>query len=178
MKMETEQVILTRQLPKTGYTYSYSDGDDAYYQAGWWKGRKIADNKTRFIAKTINGDDVVIDRATGLMWAADGAAAGCNNGGTLNLTDAIVYANALDFAGFTDWRLPNINELFSIVKHLSTNPSIYTDFFSNTVNNHYWSSGGAGPGGTYGKTGLFTLGEVVRAFREEVHYLRCVRGGL
>ena len=140
MRMETGQIIQTRLLPKTGQTSLMSAGDDATYQAGWWKGKTVANNKTRFIAKTLDGDDVVIDLATGLMWAADGNEAGCNDGGGLNWVDTIAYANTLDFAGFTDWRVPNINGLLSIVNHSESIPSTYGAFFVNTVAGNYWSS--------------------------------------
>ncbi|GAJ23406.1 unnamed protein product, partial [marine sediment metagenome] len=98
-----------------GQITSYRNGDDGEYEAGWWRGRLNADNKTRFIAKTIGGGSVVIDLATGLMWPADGVAAGCNNGVALSWEAAIDYALSLDFAGFTDWRIPNVKELASII---------------------------------------------------------------
>ena len=81
MKMKAYDKILTRGLPKTGQSVVYSAGDDGTYQSGWWRGKLNANNKVRYIAKTIGGDDVVIDRATSLMWAADGTAAGCGSGG-------------------------------------------------------------------------------------------------
>ena len=58
--------IHSRGLPKTGQTVKYADGDDGDYEAGWWKGKLVSNNKTRFIQKRIDGDDIVFDRATGL----------------------------------------------------------------------------------------------------------------
>ncbi len=178
MRMETGQIILTRLLPKTGQTVVMYAGDDGTYQAGWWKGKTVANNKTRFIAKTLDGDDVILDRATGLMWAADGNEAGCNDGGGLNWVDTIAYANTLDFAGFTDWRVPNINELLSIINHAVASPSTYGAFFVNTVAGIYWSA-------TH--PFVFTDGARIVDFTDGISHslsdgsicgLRCVRLGL
>ena len=178
MKMEAKKVILSRQLPKTGQTMNIQDEDDGYYQAGWWKGRTSVDNKTRFVTKTISGNDVVIDRATGLMWAADGNAGGCFFGGTEEWITAIGYATALNFAGFTDWRLPNIFELFSIANHSGSKPTIAAAFFPNTFANFYWSSTRKADGQFMPMAVHFNKTEVRELASTENWYIRCVRGGL
>lgn len=129
--MDTGRTILTRGLPKTGQSTSYDGNDDGGYEAGWWRGRSIAENKARFVAKTFDFDDVVLDLATGLMWPADFNEKGCNDGNSLTWANALLYANALDFAGFTDWRLSNIFELISICNLGGNNPAMYTEFFKN-----------------------------------------------
>ena len=57
-----------------------------------------------------NGDGRVTDLNTGLMWQKGYA-------GGLNWKDALAYAENLTLAGYTDWRLPNIKELQSIVDY-------------------------------------------------------------
>jgi hypothetical protein len=47
------------------------------------------------------------------MWPKDGTRAGYYSGGTRTWNEAIDWASGLNFAGHTDWRLPNINELKS-----------------------------------------------------------------
>jgi len=138
--MKAKPLILSRHLPKTGQETAYHSGDDGYYELGWWRGRSVANNRTRFVAKTIGGDDVVIDLATGLMWAADGNAAGCNDGNSISFTDAFTYFINLDFAGFEYWRVPNIFELLSLVDFSEYDPAINTTFFPNTASMPYWSS--------------------------------------
>ena len=137
--MKAEKVILSRLLPKTGQVTSYRLGDDGYFEAGWWKKRLITDNKTRFIAKTIDNDDVIIDRATGLMWTADGDGRGGSAGESLNWNDAIDYALGINFANFTDWRLPNVKELVSLIEYEAASPFFPTGFV-NIYSGLYWTS--------------------------------------
>lgn len=58
-----------------------------------------------------NGDDTVTDRATGLMWMK------VDSGKTMNWEQALKYAENLEYAGYDDWRLPNVKELQSIVDY-------------------------------------------------------------
>ncbi len=60
---------------------------------------------------TDNGDGSVTDRATGLMWAK------IDSGKGLNWEQALAYAENLELAGHSDWRLPNAKELQSIVDY-------------------------------------------------------------
>ncbi|GAI24811.1 unnamed protein product, partial [marine sediment metagenome] len=140
MLMKASQIILSRGLPKTGQIEIYDSVDDGFYQAGWWKGEKEAPYKTRFIISGEGLNRVTIDRATGLMWAADGNGNGCYDGNDLNWAYAIGKPSLFTLAGFTDWRCPNINELFSIVDFTQDNPAIDQEFFPNTVVDIYWTS--------------------------------------
>jgi hypothetical protein len=58
-----------------------------------------------------NGDGTIADLATGLMWQKS------DDGVTRNWEDALGYAETLDLAGYTDWRLPDAKELQSIVDY-------------------------------------------------------------
>jgi len=118
-----------RVLPKTGQTTSYRNGDDGYYEKGWDEAERFKDV----------GDGTVIDNATGLMWPKDWAGDGGNGGNALNWNSAIDWAEALDFAGHTDWRLPNINELSSLIALEATPPLVY-DFFENVITGEYFTS--------------------------------------
>ena len=48
--------------------------------------------------------------------------------------------NEFGLCGYHDWRLPNIEELISIVDQSRVNPSIDTDYFPNTSSETYWSA--------------------------------------
>jgi len=99
-----------------------------------WKRRK-----PDRISYTIGGDQIVVDRATGLMWARDGNAAGCGNGlsGIWTVSSNI---DVLVFAGFSDWRMPNRFELASIIEHAGAAPLIWDVFTNTKVDKPYWSS--------------------------------------
>ena len=177
--MKTGRNIITRLLPKTGQITEYVAGDDGTHEAGWWKGRLNSNNLTRWIQKTIGGDDIVLDRATGLMWAADGNAAGCCNGIVQNWGDAITYADIiLNFAGFDDWRLPNMKELVSILDGGVGPPRIAQPPFSNTVSDEYWSSTTDPSVVTRALTTQFDIMYTMYRAKTEEHYIRCVRKGL
>jgi len=58
-----------------------------------------------------NGDGTVNDVSTGLMWQQEASAQ------SYTWEQALAYAEGLDFAGYSDWRLPNRNELLSLLYH-------------------------------------------------------------
>jgi hypothetical protein len=121
--------------PKTGQTIEYQSGDDGTYQKG-----KPA-TLPRF---TDNNDGTITDNATGLMWVKDPIDIGAPFyvAGSLVLMDwttAIINCEALDYANHTDWRLPNLAELISIVNYGNASPAIDQAFFPNTVSDYYWS---------------------------------------
>ncbi len=58
-----------------------------------------------------NSNGTITDEATGLMWQQADSGAG------YTWEQALAYAEALDFAGHDDWRLPNVKELQSILDY-------------------------------------------------------------
>jgi hypothetical protein len=54
---------------------------------------------------TDNGDGTVTDHKTGLIWAAS------DNGKDIDFEDAAIYCESFSAGGFSDWRLPDIEEL-------------------------------------------------------------------
>ncbi|MEM6911408.1 MAG: DUF1566 domain-containing protein [Verrucomicrobiota bacterium] len=68
-----------------------------------------------------NGDGTITDLATGLMWMAQDSgafpAAGSQGDGTLDWQEALAWAEALDFAGYDDWLLPDIKQLHTLVDY-------------------------------------------------------------
>ena len=79
--------------------------------------------KASFTTSTVNGKDVVTDSTTGLMWQKVYASG-------KNWQDALAYCETGDgsnYAGYSDWRLPNKNELASLYDHTKTSAP-YTEF--------------------------------------------------
>jgi hypothetical protein len=131
-------------VAKTGQTKCYADNGteiscsgtfrDGDFQMGVpWPDPRFTDN----------GDGTVTDKLTGLMWAKD---ANLDNG-TMPWNDAIDYANNLSLGSggcgtnYTDWRLPNIKELLSLIDYGNYNVVLPSGHpFSNVQESHYWSS--------------------------------------
>jgi Protein of unknown function (DUF1566) len=122
----------------------------------------------------INGDGTVSDTATGLMWQ-QGTVSG------KNWEAALSYAEGLDLAGFSDWRLPYITELQTIVDFSRYNPAIDTTFFPGTVSSLYWSSTTYAYYSGYAWYVYFSSGYVsydgIKAYVYPVRAVRAVRGG-
>ena len=102
---------------------------------------------------TVNADGTVTDKATGLMWkqCSEGLSGADCTTGTLEKVewpDALRLAETLNnnsgFAGYTDWRLPNVNELNSIVELQCAKPAINATVFPETDFDEYWSASQAG----------------------------------
>ena len=58
-----------------------------------------------------NRNGTISDRSTGLMWMK------YDSGKPVNWQQALAYAEGLKYAGYSDWRLPNVKELQSIVDY-------------------------------------------------------------
>jgi hypothetical protein len=97
-----------------------------------------------------NGDGTVTDLNTGLMWVK-------TSGEKLAYAEALAGADDFELAGFDDWRLPTIKELYSLIDFSGSTgmsagtsvPYIDTDFFDfeygdtvsdeRHIDSQYWS---------------------------------------
>ncbi len=123
-------------LPRTGQTTSYASADDFATRQG------VAWPTTRF---TDNQNGTVTDHLTGLVWLKN---AGCIAPG--NWATSLAAANQLaqGACGLTDgsavgqWRMPNVNELESLVDVAHSNPALATGhpFTNINLTSAYWSS--------------------------------------
>ncbi|MBU1340276.1 MAG: DUF1566 domain-containing protein [Proteobacteria bacterium] len=64
---------------------------------------------------------IVIDKRTNLMWAQ------ADNGDKLSIEEAKVYAMNFNLGGYTDWRLPDIKELESLMVYYQRNKTEPSD---------------------------------------------------
>ncbi len=73
-----------------------------------------------------NGDGTVTDLNTGLMWASD-------PGEKVTWAEAMAGAEDYSLAGYDDWRLPTVKELYSLItfsgSSVASIPYIDTDYF-------------------------------------------------
>jgi hypothetical protein len=113
----------------------------------------------------------VTDANTGLMWQQ-------TEGGSMNWEDAIHYCEGLSLAGYTDFRLPNIKELESIIDDSLYNPAVDTDYFPDVHYFDYWSSTSCASNSANAWSALLNMGHVNRQCgKSDNNYVRCVRGG-
>ena len=155
------------RLPKTGQTTVYTTGDDGTYQKG-------SPASPRF---TDNGNGTITDNATGLMWVKDATGTGCNSGAADTWANQIAFCEGSTFAGYSDWRMPNIKELLSIVDFSRYNEAI-DPIFTHTVPQYYWSSTTYAGGATFAFTVFLDTGEEITNNKTGTPYcVRPVRGG-
>lgn len=133
-----------------------------------------------------NGDGTVSDLWTGLMWkqCAEGLAGGdCRAGSALRISwqRALERADNATDAGYLDWRLPNRNELASLIEERCVDPAINSRFFPNTPSlwaRLFWSSSPyaySQPGHAWVVT--FYHGHVSSHHKTLTVYVRLVRDG-
>ncbi len=142
---------------------------------------------TRYTIEDISGDNVVTDKKTGLMWkqCSEGLTGlDCMTGAITKYTwqQAVVLPtaqNTTGFAGFTDWRLPNVEELRSIAAINCVSPAINETAFPNVAVPYlYWSSSPYAYDGNKAWTIFFGSGSSGNAFRGNEYRVRLVRSGL
>lgn len=110
-----------KRLPDTGQTTSYATtpGEDADYNI----------NPPFFIN---NGNGTITDTVTGLMWQQV-------DGGEMTFDKSVIYASDLVLGGYSDWRMPSILELNSLLNHDKNNPALNTVYFTATAAQYWWS---------------------------------------
>ncbi len=139
----------TISLPKTGQTTCYNStgtviscagtGQDGALQKG------VAWPNPRF---TDNGDGTITDNLTGLMWLQDASCFYIQAWGAAFGTIADFNADPVPYlctdytAAYADWRLPNVNELESLIHADEPDQAFWLGLqgFYNVVYDDYWTS--------------------------------------
>jgi len=91
-----------------------------FYASNFWNGAGI---HHEYELKAINGDKVIIDHTTGLMWQQ----AGSDRGDYQKAQEYIKKLNRDKFAGFNDWRLPTLEEAMSLMEREKRGTGLYID---------------------------------------------------
>ncbi|MEW6033695.1 MAG: DUF1566 domain-containing protein, partial [Chloroflexota bacterium] len=131
----------SKEIPAPKQTESFY-GQDAHYQG----------NQPAY---TDNGDGTVTDLNTGLVWQKSPDR---NGDGKIEYSDKVTYSeaqlvpaklNAMKYGGFSDWRLPTVKELYSLIDFRGAEPNpqasssagatpyINTDYFEFWGGPHY-----------------------------------------
>ena len=137
-----------------------ADGSVLSIQNGTWadngseeNGTKwscVKDNHTGLIWEVKTNDDSIHDKDNKYRWGgitAIGRDHVSKEGTYYDDWNSLVnganqnnYGGSTGLCGFTDWRVPAIYELQTIINMNSINPAIDDDYFPNLGSNNYWSS--------------------------------------
>lgn len=188
-------------VPRSGQTLCYDAGGTVIGCAGTGqdgdKVKGVALPTPRF---TANGNGTVTDNKTGLVWLAN---ANCletvggiaKAGGTLSWAEALAWSNNLASGkcGLTDgsvagnWRLPNREELASLVNAQYANPALSNTAgtaqwtagnpFSGVLSTYYWTSTTYASSTTSGWGVVFSNGDVSNGIKTNPGYVWPVRDG-
>jgi len=113
---------------------------------------------------------IVTDSVTELQWQDDVTP-------STTWQAAITYCENLTLDSYDDWRLPNLNELKSLVDRTTYDPAIQSAF-QNVVSSGYWSSTAHADGIPYVWGVDFNDGsDYWDIYELNSHYVRCVRLG-
>ncbi|MBN2823830.1 MAG: DUF1566 domain-containing protein [Campylobacterales bacterium] len=128
-------------------------------------------------ADFVKNGDIVTDNTTNLQWQDSEDNTKIDH---FSWKEALDYCEDLTFGGYSDWRLPNLNELLSLVDYSKSSPA--TDsIFTHIINDYYWSSSSAWGGGTFNSSSWrvnFQDGADGIEHKSYSNFVRCVRGGI
>ncbi|ELF5323893.1 DUF1566 domain-containing protein [Vibrio cholerae] len=183
------------KLPKVGagaagfdFTKLDANGEELAQSASDWS--CVRDNHTGLIweVKQPVGSGGLRDASHTYTWynpdnSTNGGDAGTQNGGTCqgSACDTQAFVNAVNsqgLCGASDWRLPSVNELFSIVHNRRIEPAIDQAYFPHTPQyGWYWSSSPAADGSSYAWGVHFGNGYVYSEYKNGNYHVRLVRAG-
>jgi hypothetical protein len=174
--------VTANPIPDTGQKQSYTDtyGEDADYlinSPDYIKmdssGVALPDNSetwttvkdivTDLIWEIKTNDDSQSDKDLMVNWD--------------NAVHHVQWLNANQFAGYSDWRLPTVYELQTIV-HYGQGDAYFKDFFPNTMQSFYWTQNTHVVSDSIAWAVNFDNGITWYHFKNTPQYVRGVRGKL
>ncbi len=156
-----ERNVTNSKVLKTGQTINDSiySGDDGSYEKG--------------LERKYSRDDsqgIVTDLTTGFMWQDNSDAKTV----TKNWQGAIDYCNSLTLGGYSNWRLPTLKEMTTIVDYGRYDPAI-DPVFQNVSNSWYWTSTISKTNTSYSWILDFSYGDDNYYNQNSYRLFRCVR---
>ena len=126
-----------------------------------------------FKTETVSDAAVIVDNNTKLQWKA------AVSEKLYSWNDAFAYCDKLEYAGYKDWRLPNPQELSTLVDLGNTDPMLDSTYFKemrHLASNNLWSSKRYVSGN--GEAWYLNIadGLIYPASTENVYHALCIRG--
>jgi hypothetical protein len=116
-----------------------------------------------------NGDGTVLDKLAGLQWQS------ADDGTKGHWDEAVAYAKSLTLAGHADWRLPSVSELQLLWKKAGRKKSLRASLFPSIKPDVYWSSTVQEDPDWVGAMSFNPLEHVGGEWKQDFHYVLCVR---
>jgi hypothetical protein len=125
----TEYVSTTMNGSHTVFGVNFADGRIKGYGTALPNGQRVMTQFVRYVRGETgygenefvdNGDGTITDLSTGLVWMQQDSGvfgAGSRGDSSLDWSEALAFCENLDYAGQTDWRLPDAKELQGIVDY-------------------------------------------------------------
>ena len=88
----------------------------------------------------IDHNEIILDTQKGLMWSKNASLSYF----PMTWNEALVFVKELNhakFSGYSDWKIPNRKEFFSLISHETINPCLpHPHPFIDVFNGYYWTS--------------------------------------
>jgi hypothetical protein len=144
----------------------------------------VKDSVTGLIWENKTDDGGIHDKDNQYTWCdtnpeTNGGDPGCIGAMPSNTEGFIKALNDAHFGSFSDWRMPTVKELQSIMNYGRHDPEVDTTFFPNMMS-VYWSSNSyAGvPHNNWPEAwAISRFGSTGKGYKSEILYVRAVRGG-
>jgi hypothetical protein len=166
-------------VPVRSYAKLDASGNDLPNTASNWV--MVRDNVTGRIWEMKTDDGSIHDRDNVYTWCdtnpyTNGGYHGRCGAGT-DTEDFINALNNSSFGGYSDWRMPTLKELSTLVDYSTYDPAIDTAIFPNTVSSYYWSSTTYAYDTYLAWLVYFYHGYDYYGNKSYSYYVRAVRGG-
>ena len=109
----------------------------------------------------------VLDTRTGLEWQKDA-------GGRMSWDKAMGYASSLRLGKHSDWRLPTVEELATLIDYSKEGPA---SSFPGMPRDYFWSSSSYSGASSNAWNVNFYSGNVYSYDKSYSNYVRCIRRG-
>jgi hypothetical protein len=139
----------------------------------------VRDEVTGLIWEVKKTDATILDKSKQFSWydpsdLTNGGYAGINSDGS-DTNDYIRTLNSQVYGGFTDWRVPNVHELATLLNMNEAN-GIQSQFFPNTMQGGYWTSTSYAGNSKKAWHISFVTGKNAYDDKSKSMYIRAVRG--